>query len=135
LVFGLDFLGFGSKRRWALQLLDRSLGELEVNPAYLDDGMKYIIYDWAIEEEQRAEGAEGAFDFAIRDAAALLSFCILGPEETEELWGSVVRAAREIRFNTVLDRGEDETLDARLIKLVLAKGLAAPDIRARVKLE
>lgn len=135
MVFGLDFLGFGNKRRWALQILDRSLGELEVNPAYLDDGMKYIIYDWALEEERRTAGAHGALDATIREAAALLSFCILGRKETEELWGRVVSAAREARFDAVLQQEEEETLDARLIKLVLAKGLAAPDIRERVELE
>ena len=135
MVFGLDFLGFGSKRRWALQLLDRSLGELEVNPGYLDDGMKYIIYDWALEEERRSSGADGALDSTIRNAAALISFCILGKEETGELWGAVISAARSARFEAVLQRGEDETLDARLIKLVLAKGLAAPDIRAQVELD
>ncbi len=135
MVFGLDFLGFGNKRRWALQLLDKTLGELEVNPGYLDDGMKYIIYDWVIEEETRAGGAKGVLDSAIRESAALLSFCILGAEETEELWGPAVRSTREARFNIVLEREEDETLEAKLIKLVLAKGLAAPDIRARVALD
>ena len=135
MVFGLDSLGFGSKRRWALQLLDRSLSELEVNPGYLDDGMKYIIYDWALEEERRSSGADGALDSTIRNAAALISFCILGKEETGELWGAAISAARSARFEAVLQRGEDETLDARLIKLVLAKGLAAPDIRAQVELD
>lgn len=135
LVFGLDFLAFGNKRRWALQLLDKTLGELEVNPGYLDDGMKYIIYMWVIEEETRAGGVKGVVDSCIRDAAALLSFCILGAEETEELWGPVVRSTREARLDTVLEQDEDDTLDAKLIKLVLAKGLAAPDIHARVALE
>ena len=135
MVFGLDFLGIGNKRRWALQLLDKTLGELEVNPAHLDDGMKYVIYNWAIEEKSRTGDTEGDNDSIIRNAATLLSFCILGSAETEELWGAAVRSAREARFDAVLERGENETLDARLIKLVLAKGLAAADIRARAELE
>ena len=135
MVLGFDFLGFGNKRRWALQLLDKCLGELEVNPAYIDNGMKYVIYDWALKEEQRANGADGVLDATIRDVATLLSFCILGNEETEELWGPKVSAAREARFDAVLRRGEDDTIDARTIKLVLAKGLAAPDIKERVELE
>ncbi len=135
LVFGLDFLGIGSKRRWALHLLDRTLGELEVHPARLDDGMKYVIYNWAVAEESRAGGVDGTMDSIMRNAAILLSYCILGPAETEELWGAAVRSARETRFEAVLERGEDQTFDARLIKLVLAKGLAAPDIQVRAKLE
>lgn len=137
MVFGFDFLGFGNKRRWALQVLDRTLGELEVNPGYLDDGMRYAIYKWVLEEEARAQGSESrsAIDGLMREAATLVSFCVLGSAETEELWGETVRTAREARFNAVLERDEDETLDARIIKLVLAKGIAAPDIRARVSLE
>ena len=60
---------------------------------------------------------------------------ILGAAETETLWGPDVRAAREARFNAVLERGEEDTFDAMLIKLVLAKDIAAPDIRARAALD
>ena len=42
-----------------------------------------------------------------------------------------MRAEREARFAAVLANNEDETFDARLIKLVLAKGVAAPEIRAQ----
>ena len=135
LIFGLDFLGFGSKRRSALQLLDKTLDELKVNPAYLDNGLKYVIYKWVIEEEKQAGSSKDTIDYKIREAAALLSFCIIGAEETERLWGLEARSSRELRLNAVLEHNKNDTIDANLIKLVLAKGLAAPDIRMRVELD
>ncbi len=126
-----DIFG-GSKRRSALQVFDRTLGQLEVNPAYVDDGMRFAVYKWAnlLSAENGA-----AHDYLMREAAALISFCVLGPAETEVLWGPEVRAEREARFDGVIARGEEETFDALVIKLTLAKNIAAPDIRARVALE
>jgi hypothetical protein len=129
-----DFFG-GSKRRSALQLLDRSLGELEVNPAYIDDGMRFAIYRWAQEAAAGTVSESGVMDGLMRRAAELISFCVIGPAETEAQWGAGVRAEREARFDAVLASADEETLDARLIKLVLAKAIAAPDIQARVSLE
>ena len=124
-----DFFGFGSKRRSALQLLDRTLIALEVNPAYIDDGMRFAIYKWA------EAIAPDVFDQFMREAAAMISFCVLGPAETEALWGPAVRVEREARFNAVLSGENDDSIDARLVKLTLAKDIAAPDIRTRVSLE
>ena len=135
-MFGFDFLGFGNRRKWALEVLDRALGELEVNRAYVDDGMRYSIYKWALVEEERIAPAPfGALDNILREAAALVSFCVLGLAETAELWGAEVAAERNARFEAVLANDEDETFDAKIIKLVLAKGAVAPDIKARVTLE
>ncbi len=128
MVFGLSDIFGGSQRRSALQLFDRTLVELEVNPKYIDDGMRYAVYKWALE-------MGGDIDRTMRDAAALISFCVLGAPETEAMWGPAVREARQARFDHVIANGEDETFDARIIKLVLAKDAAASDIRARVALE
>jgi hypothetical protein len=128
MAFGfLDIFG-GSQRRAALQLLDRTLGQLEVNPAYVDDGMRYAMYKWALDDG-------GDVDRTMQDAAALISFCVLGAAETEAIWGAAVRQAREARFDAVLANNEDETFDARVIKLILAKGVAAADIRGKAMLE
>ncbi len=129
-----DFLGFGSKRRSALQLFDRTIAQNEVNPAYIDDGMRFAIYKWAQLLAPHELGPE-RFDLFLREAAILISFCVIGPAETQALWGEEVRAAREARFNAVLADETADTFDARIVKLVLAKGIAAPDIRARVSLE
>ena len=126
-----DFFGFGSRRRTALQVLDQALDDNEVNRAYMDDGMRFAIYKWA----EGLAGPGGAPDPILKDAAALISFCVLGKPETAALWGDAVAAEREARFEAVLAQDEDDTFDARIIKLVLTKGNAAPDIRARVSLE
>ena len=135
-MFGFDFLGFGNRRKWALQAFDRALDEFEVNRAYVDDGMRYAVYKWALVEEGRIAPADfGALDRIMREAAAFISFCVLGAAETEELWGAESRAQRQAQFDAALARGDEETLEVKLIKLVLAKGVAAPDIRAQVSLE
>ena len=126
-----DFFGFGSRRRTAIQVLDKALDDNEVNRAYIDDGMRFAIYKWA----EDLTGRDGTPDQILKDAAALISFCVLGKAETVALWGDVVAADREARFDAVLAKDEDDTFDARLIKLVLAKGNAAEDIRARVSLD
>jgi hypothetical protein len=129
-----DFLGFSSKRRTALQMFDRTLANLEVNPAYVDDGMRFAIYKWA-QVLEKQDGAPDAMDRIMPAAAALISFCVLGADETEALWGTEVRAERDARFTAALEDANDDGFDARLIKLALAKGIAAPDINARVALE
>lgn len=129
-----DFFG-GSKRRSALQLLDRALVQFEVNPAYIDDGMRFAIYRWAQSSAVGTMSESGVIDELMRHAAALISYCVIGSEETEKLWGVQVRDERAARLEAVLANGDEESFDAKLIKLVLAKGIAAPDIQARVGLE
>ena len=130
----VDFFG-GSRRRAAIQLLDRTLANLEVNPAYIDDGMRFAIYRWARAAGEGTVAENGVVDALMREAAALISFCVLGPGETEAMWGADVRAEREARFDAVIASGEDDSFDAKLIKLVLAKGVAAPEILERVSLD
>ncbi|MEQ9447901.1 MAG: hypothetical protein RLN70_03230 [Rhodospirillaceae bacterium] len=135
MVFNFEFLGIGSKRRWALRVFDKTLGELQVNPAYVDDGMRYLIYNWAAELEALRGGEKGVIDAIMRDAATLVSLCILGPAETKEMWGEAVSDARQARFDAAIAKNDDEDFDTRLIKLVLTKGNAAADIRAVVELD
>ena len=131
MAFGLDFLGFDSKRRTALKGFDQALTALEVNPAYIDDGMRYLVYKW-VEEEEAAQAlpGPGLMDRRLQEAATLISYCVLGPTETEAVWGDTVRAERGRRFEAALANGHDEDFDVRLIKLVLTKGVAAPEISA-----
>jgi hypothetical protein len=96
--------------------------------------MRFAVYKWAVAQDAEG-GAGGATDHLLHEAATMISFCVLGPAETEALWGAEVRNAREARFNAVLERGEEDTFDAMLIKLVLAKDIAAPDIRSRAALD
>lgn len=130
----VDFFG-GSKRRSALQLFDRTLAALEVNPAYVDDGMRFAIFRWARAAAENTMSENGVIDGLMREAAALISFCVLGPAETEAQWGPGARQEREARFNAAIDAGDEESFDVKVIKLVLAKGIAAPDVLERVSLE
>jgi hypothetical protein len=135
MVFGFNFPGFGSKRRTALEGFGRTLTALEVNPAYVDDGMRFLIYKWVEQEEAALPISDpGLIDRRLTDAAALISYCVLGAAETEALWGKAVREARQQRFDAALASGNDD-FDVRIIKLVLAKGAAAPDIAALAQLE
>ena len=130
-MLGFEFIGFGSKRRTAIKSFDKALTALEVNPAYIDDGMRFLVYKWAEEEEEALPIPDpGAIDRYLLEAAALISYCVLGPAETESVWGSDVRAERGQRFEAALADGSDDVFDVRVIKLVLAKGIAAPDVSA-----
>src|SRR5579871_3285675 len=136
MVFGLDFFGFGSKRRTALKGFGQALTALEVNPAYIDEGVRYLVYKWAEEEEAALPVPDpGAIDRRLGDAAVLISYCVLGPAETEAVWGPAVRNERQTRFESALASGNDDDFDVRVIKLVLAKGVAAPDVSALAYLE
>ncbi len=131
MVFGLEFLGLGSKRRTALRGFNQALAALEVNPAYVDDGMRYLIYKWAEEVEARLPTPDpAAIDRYLHSAAVLISYCVLGPAETEAVWGNDVRMERQERFEAALASRNDEAFDVRVIKLVLTKGVAAPDVSA-----
>lgn len=130
----MESLGLGSKRRSALRTLDAALSAGKVNPAYVDDGMRYAIYRWATEEEAVLGADSGYVDRRMKEAAALMSFCVIGAADTEAELGADARAERERRFEAALLEANDESFDARLVKLVLAKGIAAADITARVDL-
>ena len=130
-----DFLGIGSKRRSALQAFDGALTRLEVNPAYLDDGMRFLIYKWAEAASGGADEASSRVDLHLSKAAELISYCVLGPTETEALWGAAVRQERQQRFDDALAHGHAESFDVGIIKLVLAKGAASPEISAHATLD
>jgi hypothetical protein len=73
-------------------------------------------------------------DHRMTEAAALMSFCVIGPTDTEAELGPAARAERQQRFDAVLAAGDVDSLDARIVKLALARGIAAPEITARVDL-
>ncbi len=130
----METLSLGSKRRSALRTFDAALAAGKVNPAYVDDGMRYAVYRWATEEETALDADSGYVDRRMTEAAALMSFCVIGAPDTEEEFGVEMRAVREQRFETAMLEANDESFDARVVKLVLAKGIAAADIVARVDL-
>jgi hypothetical protein len=130
-----DFFGFGSKRRTALRGFDAVLRAREVNPAYVDDGMRYIIYKWVTEEEVALAMDPGYVDRRLAEAAQLLAFCVLGAAEAEREFGAAWRAEQERKFDSALPAEADASFEARIVKLALARGIAAPEIVATVELD
>ena len=130
----LDFLGFGSRRRAALRGFDAALVAGQVNPAYVDDGMRYVIYKWATEEEAAFGLDPGHLDRRMAEAAGVLSFCVLGPTETERELGPKARRRGEEALARALATDGDDSFEARLLKLALARGIAAPEIADRIEL-
>ena len=104
---------------------DAALVAGKVNPAYVDDGMRYAVYKWATEEEAQMGADTGYVDRRLAEAAALLSFCVLGPADTEAEFGPARRAENQQRFARALAEDADASFDARVIKLALARGIAA----------
>ena len=130
----LDFLGFGSRRRTALRGFDAALVAGKVNPAYVDDGMRYIVYQWASEEAATFGLDPGHLDRRLAEAAGVLSFCVLGPTETERELGPAARQAGEEALARALAPDGDDSFEARIVKLALARGIAAPEIVDRIEL-
>jgi hypothetical protein len=130
----LDFLGFGSRRRTALRVFDAALVAGKVNPAYVDDGMRYVVYKWASEEESAFGLDPGHVDRRMTEAARLLSFVVLGPVETEREFGPDARQRGEAGLARALAEDGDDTFEARMIKLALARGIAAAEIVAQLEL-
>ena len=104
----METLGLGSKRRSALRTLDAALVAGKVNPGYMDDGMRYAIYRWATEEEEALDVDASYVDRRMADAAALMSYCVIGSADTAVEFGDAVRAERERRFEATLLAGNDE---------------------------
>ncbi len=130
----LDFLGLGSRRRTALRGFDAALVAGEVNPAYVDDGMRYIIYKWATEEEAAFGLDPSHLDRRMIEAAGVLSYCVLGPTEMESIFGPEARKRGEDVMARALAPDGDETFEARIVKLALARGIAAAEIAEQVEL-
>jgi hypothetical protein len=130
-----EFLGFGSKRRAALRAFDAALVAGKVNPAYVDDGMRYAIYGWATDEAAALGDDPGHADRRLAQAAALMSYCVIGPSDTDTELGPAARAERAAWFESALAPGNDDSFEARIVKLALAKGIACAEITALVALE
>ena len=136
MVFCLDFLGFGSKRKTAFRVLDREWLALDVDIRRIDDGVRQLLYQWSRERGDLHEET----DFHLVDLAMFSGFLMLGPELAARPLGQDGLATMEARLDHALSTAEDvggvgEPIDIRVIKLVLASKLADRDIDAMVTLE
>jgi len=142
MLFDLEFLGFNSKRKWAIRLLDRILSEVSVNPAYINDGMRYAIYKWVLEDQSTRVACgnpNASSDDYIKqrlwETGKFLSFCVLGPAETESIWDLSTRIKGQDRLESAMQRKNEDSVDAKVLKLALHTEIAATDIRKFVALE
>ena len=136
MVFNLDFLGFGSKRKWAFSVLDREWAALDVDTRPIDGGVRQLLFQWA----QEFGESKGNIDPHLMDLAAFSGFLMLGPELAARPFGPEGLFTMEKRFNDAVasyasDSETDDPLDIRVIKLILAANLADRDIEAMVTLD
>ena len=128
-----DFLGFGSKRKTAFQLLDATWDAADIDIRTIDNGVRQLLYQWAEGVAAKADEV----DVCLKDMAEFTSYLMRGPELSRRFLGNDGIAAMESRLNAALDEDipGQESLDARLVKLILTVGLADRDIEAVVFLE
>ncbi len=136
MVFNLDILGFGSKRKWAFRILDREWDALDVDTRTIDGGVRQLLYQWA----QDCVGSKDEIDSQLIDLASFSGFLMLGPELGARPFGKEGLAYMESRLENALAAAvqngeEDEPLDVRVIKLMLAAKLADRDIEALLTLD
>jgi hypothetical protein len=137
MALSLDILGFGSKRKWAFQVLDREWIALDIDISRINDGVRQLLFQWAQEEG----ASKDALDPALLDFATFTGFLMLGPELGARPLGpdGVTTMINRLEAALVQDLKEEDfveaSTDVRLVKLILATGLADRDIEAMVKLE
>jgi hypothetical protein len=137
MALSLDILGFGSKRKWAFQVLDREWTALDIDIRRIDDGVRQLLFQWAQEYGSQKE----TLDPILADAATFSGFLMLGPELGARPFDVSGLATMSDRLNAALDvdiaAEEDDmpTVDVRIARLILAAGLADRDIEALVDLE
>jgi len=131
MAFSLDFLGFGSKRKSAFRLLDREGGALDVDLRTVDDGIRQLLYQWA---QQDAESTDH-LDALLTDWAMFTGYLMRGPELSKRGLGSLTVTEFAARLENAVSNQDQESIDVRLIKLILATGRADRDIAAVIGLE
>jgi len=142
MAFSFEIPGFGSKRKWALQVLDREWTALDIDIRRIDGGVRQLLFQWA---QEGGDTNKEALDPILVDMAAFSGFLMLGPElgarpfGTERLSTMEGRLQAALAEDEVLERDHEQnlepSLDLRIVKLVLAAKLADRDIVALVELE
>ena len=137
MAFSLDFLGFGSKRKTAFRILDLEWAALDLDVRIIDNGVRQLLYQWAVESTVYEDDT----DRLLLDLANFAGFLMRGPERAERLLGPDRLAAMEQRVEEAValaaqpQKEDEESLDIRVIKLMLTAGLADSGIQAAVSLD
>ena len=112
-------------RSAALAALDDALRASGVHPVLVPEAVKLTVLRLHRREGDAAPGYPAS--------AALLGYCILGPEAFVEANGVPAADQAEDRLEAAIDAGA--SLDARLILLALHAGLMAAEIAERFDVE
>ena len=123
-LFGI----FGRSER--LQALDQALRVFDVHPRTVPEALKLAT----IKLLQRASGASSKLsDADYSNAAELLGYAILGPDQFVAS-NSLADANRaELRLEAAIEAGDDQ--DANLILLAMNAGVLHPTIADRFEVE
>lgn len=142
MAFSFEIPGFGSKRKWALQVLDREWTALDIDIRRIDGGVRQLLFQWA---QEGGDINKEALDPILVDLAAFSGFLMLGPELGARPFGADRLASMEKRLQAALTEDEllerepeqnvEPSVNLRIVKLVLAAKLADQDIVAMVELE
>ncbi len=120
----LGFLGiFGRSRE--LRQLDQAVRAVGLHPRLVPDAVQLTTV------KLLAEAATGqrAYDAA----AEMLAYCMLGPQVFTDDNGADLTVAVETRLEAALEAGD--SLDARLVLLVLHAGVIQPQVVERYEIE
>lgn len=142
MAFSFEIPGFGSKRKWAIQVLDKEWIALDIDIRRIDGGVRQLLFQWA---QEGGQTEKTALDPILLDMAAFSGFLMLGPELGARPFGEQRLAEMTARLNAALaedaaaqdDDADTSTpsWDVRIVKLILATKLADRDIEALVGLE
>lgn len=137
MALSFDILGFGSKRKWAFQVLDREWIALDVDIRRIDGGVRQLLYQWA----QESGESKQALDPTLISIAKFSGYLMLGPELGARPFGQNGLTEMSVLFDAALkadsslEDDQDLPLEVRVVRLILAAGLADRDIEALVELE
>ena len=123
-MFG--FLGrFGRARE--LRQLDDALRAVDLHPALVPDAVELA----AVRLLQAEKGSPQPHDYAA--AAELIGYCMIGGDGFAGANDEALAEAVEARIETAIDSGD--SLDAKLILLLLHAAVIQPSVIARFGLE
>jgi hypothetical protein len=122
----LGFLGrFGRARE--LRQLDDALRAVDLHPAMVPDAVELA----AVRLLQAEKGAPQPHDYAA--AAELIGYCMIGADGFAGANDEALAAAVEARIATAIQSGD--SLDAKLVLLLLHASVIQPSVIARYALE
>ena len=137
MAFSFDFLGFGSKRKTAFRLLDLEWEALDIDVRQIDNGVRQLLYQWTLDSIIYEKDT----DQILLDLANFSGFLMRGPERAERALGREGAKKMNMRLKEGIEASaqdhdtETDTLDVKIIKLILAAGLADSEIEELISLD